>query len=57
MQASRSRMRGIVVVSVQRRGLRLVSPAGILRGAEKYRVLDLRRRRAQIEARHALGLR
>ena len=57
MQASRSRMRGIVVVSVQRRGLRLVSPAGILRGAEKYRVLDLRRRRAQIVARHALGLR
>lgn len=38
-----------------RRGLRLVL-AGGMRGPEKYRVLDLKRRRAQIRARRALGL-
>jgi len=38
-----------------RRGLRLVVTGGI-RGPEKYRVLDLKRRRAQIRARRALGL-
>ena len=37
-----------------RGGLRLV--AGGIRGPEKYRVLDLKRRRAQIEARRALGV-
>jgi len=37
-----------------RRGLRLV--AGGIRGPEKYRVLDLKRRRAQIQARRALGV-
>ena len=38
-----------------RRGLRLVTPAGV-RGPEKYRLLDLKRRRAQIRARRVLGL-
>jgi hypothetical protein len=35
--------------------LRLATPAGI-RGPEKYRILDLKRRRAQIRARRELGL-
>ncbi len=38
-----------------RRGLRLATPTGI-RGPEKYRLLDLKRRRAQIRARRELGL-
>lgn len=38
-----------------RRGLRLVVAGGI-RGPEKYRLLDLKRRRAQIRARRALEL-
>ena len=37
------------------RGLRLV-PSGTPRGPEKYRLLDRRRRQAQIRARRALGL-
>jgi hypothetical protein len=39
-----------------RRGLRLATPAGVVRGPEKYRILDLKRRRAQIRARRELGL-
>jgi len=39
-----------------RRRLRLVSVAGDVRGPEKYRLLDLRRRRAQIRARRLLGI-
>ena len=39
-----------------RNGLRLATPGGELRGPDKYRVLDLRRRRAQIRARRALSL-
>ena len=40
-----------------RRGLRLATPLDrILRGPDKYRILDLRRRRAQIRARRELGL-
>jgi len=39
-----------------RRGLRLATPSGALRGPEKYRLLDLKRRRAQIRARRLLGL-
>ena len=38
------------------RNLRLASAGGILRGPDKYRVLDLKRRRAQIRARRELGL-
>jgi hypothetical protein len=38
-----------------RHGLRLVVAGGD-RGPEKYRVLDLKRRRAQIRARRELGL-
>ena len=40
----------------QRRGLRLAIPSGALRGPDKYRLLDLKRRRAQIRARRVLGL-
>jgi hypothetical protein len=40
-----------------RRGLRLATPLDrLLRGPDKYRILDLKRRRAQIRARRALGL-
>lgn len=40
-----------------RRGLRLATPAaGTLRGPETYRILDLKRRRAQMRARRLLGL-
>jgi hypothetical protein len=38
-----------------RMGLRLVVAGGV-RGPEKYRLLDLKRRRAQIRARRALGV-
>jgi hypothetical protein len=38
-----------------RNGLRLAMMSRELRGPEKYRQLDLRRRRAQIRARHALS--
>ena len=38
-----------------RRGLRL-AVSGNVRGPEKYRVLDMKRRRAQIRARRVLGL-
>ena len=39
-----------------RNGLRLALPSNGLRGPDKFRELDLRRRRAQIRARRALGL-
>jgi hypothetical protein len=40
-----------------RRGLRLATPLDrVLRGPDKYRILDLRRRRAQIRARRESGL-
>ena len=40
-----------------RRGLRLATPLDrVLRGPDKYRMLDLKRRRAQIRARRELGL-
>ena len=40
-----------------RRGLRLATPLDqLLRGPEKYRMLELKRRRAQIRARRMLGL-
>jgi hypothetical protein len=40
-----------------RRGLTLATPLDrLLRGPDKYRVLDLKRRRAQIRARRELGL-
>ena len=39
-----------------RRGLRLATPLDrVLRGPDKYRILDLKRRRAQIRARRELG--
>lgn len=41
---------------VRRRGLTLVSGAGEARGPEKYRLLDLKRRRAQMRARRLLNL-
>ena len=39
-----------------RAGLRLAPRARRLNGPDKYRVLDARRRRAQIHARHLLNL-
>ena len=40
-----------------RRGLRLLAPLDrLLKGPEKYRILDLKRRRAQIRARRELDL-
>jgi hypothetical protein len=40
-----------------RRGLRLATPLDrVLRGPDKYRILDLKRRRAQIRARRESGL-
>jgi hypothetical protein len=39
-----------------RRQLTLVSGAGGLRGPEKYRLLDLKRRRAQIRARRLVDM-
>lgn len=43
-------------VQASRRGLTLVAGAGELRGPEKYRLLDLKRRRAQIRARRLVDL-
>jgi hypothetical protein len=39
-----------------RAGLRLALPSGVLRGPDKYQVLDQRRRQAQIKARRLLDL-
>ena len=39
-----------------RRGLRLATTSGLVRGPDKYRILDVKRRRAQIRARRELGL-
>ena len=47
---------GAAVRRGYRRGLRLVTPPGELRGPEKYRILEVKRRRAQIRARRASGL-
>ena len=44
------------VVAGARAGLRLASPGGLLRGPDKYRILEKRRRQAQIKARRALSL-
>jgi len=41
---------------VSRAGLRLAAAGGLLCNADKYKVLERRRRQAQIKARHALGL-
>ena len=40
----------------RRHGLRLSTSSVGVRGPEKYRILDLKRRRAQIRARRALAL-
>jgi hypothetical protein len=37
-------------------GLRLALPSGVLRGPDKYKVLEQRRRQAQIKARRLLDL-
>jgi hypothetical protein len=39
-----------------RPGLRLAVPSAVLRGPDKYRILEHRRRQAQIEARRTLDL-
>jgi hypothetical protein len=44
------------VYDTGRAGLRLALPGGVLRGPDKYKVLDLRRRHAQIKARRVLDL-
>ena len=36
------------------RGLRLAAPSAVLRGPDKYKVLEHRRRQAQIKARRAI---
>ena len=40
----------------QAQGLRLATPSGVLRGPDKYKVLEHRRRQAQIKARRLLNL-
>lgn len=47
---------GRVASGPGRNRLRLAASSGVLQGPEKYRILDLKRRRAQIRARRALGL-
>lgn len=47
---------GVPVQTGARAGLRLALPGGILRGPGKYKVLERRRRQAQIEARRVLDL-
>ena len=42
--------------SGRRGGLRLAAPGGALRGPDKYKVLEHRRRQAQMKARHLLDL-
>ena len=39
-----------------RAGLRLAPASGVLRGPDKYRILEQRRRQAQIQARRLLQL-
>ena len=38
----------------RQRGLRLAGPSAVLRGPDKYKVLEHRRRRAQIKARKVI---
>jgi hypothetical protein len=47
---------GVAVSGRRRTKLRLASSLDLWHGPDKYRVLDLRRRRAHIRARRALGL-
>ena len=47
---------GVPVQTTVRAGLRLAQPGGLLRGPGKYKVLERRRRHAQIEARRVLDL-
>ena len=44
------------LTSGRRGGLRLAVPTGSLRGPDTYKVLEHRRRQAQIKARHLLEL-
>ncbi len=46
--------RGIPVRGQRKRGLRLAVPSTVLRGPDKYRILEHRRRQAQIKARRLL---
>lgn len=43
-------------VTGRRTGLRMALASGVLRGPDKYKVLELRRRQAQIKARRLLDL-
>jgi hypothetical protein len=49
-------MTATTMTTTGRRALRLASPSGQLPGPEKYRVLEQRRREAQIKARRLLDL-
>lgn len=53
-------MTGVTTTSAagggRRGGLRLAAPGGALRGPDKYKVLEHRRRQAQMKARHLLDL-
>ena len=54
---SRGRMRGLASIARGNGAPVLASGRlGLLRGADKYKVLDRRRRAAQIQARHAMDL-
>jgi hypothetical protein len=47
---------GVPVQTMGRGGLRLAQPGGLLHGPGKYKVLERRRRHAQMEARRVLDL-
>ena len=47
---------GRSAINSARRGLRLAVPSAVLRGPDKYKVLEHRRRHAQIMARRLLDL-
>jgi hypothetical protein len=53
---SRGGVRSLASVARSSRPLLSSGPFELLRGADKYRVLDRRRRAAQIQARHAMDL-
>ena len=53
---SRGRMRSLASVARGNRPMLSSGPLELLRGADKYKVLDRRRRAAQIQARHAMDL-
>ena len=55
-RSSRAGMQRLASATGINRGQVYSGPLGLLRGTNKYKVLDRRRRAAQIQARHALDL-